>query len=273
MSGLRIRKPIVAGQFYPSSAQDIKKQLRSFISADSPRKDAIACVLPHAGYIYSGRVAAETVSRLNLKEKIVLLGPNHTGYGQPYSVMTQGAWQTPMGEIEIDTALAERILQRSKFLKEDALAQAYEHSLEVELPILQYFKSDFKIVPITILSDDPVILKEIGRAIADAVKELDCQAATLIIASSDMTHYEPAAYARKKDEQAIKAILGLNENELAAKVQELNITMCGWAPVIAMLAAAKQLGASKAELIKYQTSGDITGDQDSVVGYAGMVIT
>jgi hypothetical protein len=226
--------------------------------------------MPHAGYMYSGRVAGETASRVNIKDKIILLGPNHTGLGAPFSIMTSGRWQTPLGEIKIDADLADKILRRSKYLKADDLAHAHEHSLEVELPFLQYFKDNFEFVPIVILSDELNILKELGREIASAVS--DIKDSTLIIASSDMTHYESQVEAEKKDKEAIQAILELNEDKLMERVRKLNISMCGYAPTIAALSAAKALGATKAILVRYQTSGDVTGDTDSVVGYAGIII-
>lgn len=267
-----IRQPQVAGQFYPSSPQELKNQIEALIDKKADKSDAIACVLPHAGYMYSGAVAGKTVSRINLKEKIILLGPNHTGYGARFSIMAEGTWQTPLGEVKIDSHLAKEILKRSKHLEDDASAHRYEHSLEVELPFLQYFKSDFEIVPVIFLSDEFELLKEIGKEIAGTLRELNINDSTLIVASSDMTHYEPQIQAQKKDKEAIGAILELNEDRLIDRIQGLNISMCGYAPVVAMLSAAKLLGANAGKLIQYQTSGDITGDKSSVVGYAGILI-
>lgn len=268
----KIRRPVVAGQFYPSSARELKNQIEAFIDKQAVGSDVIACMLPHAGYAYSGSVAAQTISRINIKSKIILLGPNHTGYGARYSIMAEGSWQTPLGEIKIDAALAGQILKHSKHLQSDDEAHMFEHSLEVELPFLQYFKNDFEIVPITLLSDDFETLKEIGEGIASTIKEGDINNSTMIIASSDMTHYEPQGQAEKKDKAAIEAILELNAGKLMKRVQQLNISMCGYAPVITMISAAKILGAKTAKLIKYQTSGDVTGDKSSVVGYAGIII-
>jgi AmmeMemoRadiSam system protein B len=272
MEQSKIRMPVVAGQFYPSSEQGLKKQIEGFIQKNIVKSDALACMLPHAGYMYSGRTAVETVSAINIKDKIILLGPNHTGSGAQFSIMTEGTWKTPLGEIRIDSKLADKILSNSKYLESDFLAHAGEHSLEVELPILQYFKPDFQIVPIAFLSDDLGALKEIGQEIAAAISETDIRNSVLLVASSDMTHYEPQAEACKKDEQAIQAILELDEDKLMQKIRRFNITMCGYAPVIVMLSAAKALGAKSAKLIKYQTSGDVTGDKQSVVGYAGITI-
>jgi AmmeMemoRadiSam system protein B len=190
MGKSKIRKPAVAGQFYPLSSQELKNQVEKLVDKKADKLDAIACILPHAGYMYSGKVAAETVSRINIKDRIILLGPNHSGYGTAFSIMTEGIWQTPLGAINIDSDLAKQILGRSKYLEDDTLAHMYEHSLEVELPFLQYFRKDFEIVPITFLSDDLDILKEIGKDIALTIKESNLKNSTLLIASSDMTHYE-----------------------------------------------------------------------------------
>ena len=272
MEEFKIRKPTVAGQFYPSSGSLLKQQIENFIDKKTEKMDVIACMLPHAGYMYSGKVAAETISHINIKDTIVLLGPNHTGFGVPFSIMTEGSWQTPLGEIKIDSDLATKILHNSKYLEDDCLAHIDEHSLEVELPILQYFKTNFKIVPIAFLSDDLEVLKEIGEEIASVLKEPNIKDSTMFIASSDMTHYEPQQEAQHKDKEAIEAILELDEDKLMDKIKKLNISMCGYATVTVMLKAAKTLGAKSAKLIKYQTSGDVTGDKSSVVGYAGIII-
>ncbi|MBI4972437.1 MAG: AmmeMemoRadiSam system protein B [Candidatus Omnitrophica bacterium] len=272
MKEIEVRRPAAAGQFYPASTLDLKRQIAGWLKENPAKINALACMLPHAGYMYSGQVAAETVSEINLKDKIILIGPNHTGYGKEFSIMTTGRWQTPLGEIEIDSPLAKEILKSSPYLQEDSLAHLHEHSLEVELPILQYLKKDFKIVPIILFSSGLELLKEIGKGIARVIKELNIKDSTLIIASSDMTHYEPQKRAQEKDKQAIEAILELNEDKLTEKVERLNISMCGYAPAVVMLSAAKALGGQKGTLVKYQTSGDVTGDTDSVVGYAGIVI-
>lgn len=268
----KVRSPQVAGQFYASSAQELKKQIEALIDKKATKLDVISCMLPHAGYMYSGGVAGQTISRINIKDKIILLGPNHTGYGTNYSLMPEGIWQTPLGEVRVESNLAREILNHSQYLKPDFAAHTYEHSLEVELPLLQYFRDDFEIVPILFLSDDFAILKRIGAQIANAIKDCNLKDSTMIVASSDMTHYEPQGEAQKKDKEAIEAVLELSEDKLRDVVRRLNISMCGYAPVVAMISAAKLLGAQSARLIKYQTSGDITGDKTSVVGYAGVVI-
>ncbi len=272
MGNVNLRNPAVAGQFYPATASEITEQIEGFLDKSVKRSDYSACLMPHAGYVYSGAVAVAVASRINIPERVVLLGPNHTGYGAGFSIMASGVWQTPMAPVRIDQDLAGALLAGSKYLQNDHLAHKFEHSLEVELPILQYFRKDFQIVPVCFMSDDYQALAAVGKEIASVLKDLHLEKSTLILASSDMTHYEPKASAGKKDNAAIQAILDLDEQRLFKTVRELKITMCGYAPVVAMLSAVKSLGAKSAELVKYQTSGDITGDNDSVVGYAGILV-
>jgi len=278
MEKSNIRRPTVAGQFYPSAREGLSRQIQDLLKPDFSQEeeraeaDCLACMVPHAGYIYSGSVAAQTLSRIKIKDKIILLGPNHTGYGAQFSIVKEGAWQTPLGEVPIDSELAENILKECKYLEEDSLAHAHEHSLEVELPFLQYINEKIKIVPIAFFPDEINILQEIGRSIATVIKKLNLQSSTLLVASSDMTHYEPQAQAQEKDNQAIQAILELDEKSLLKKIRELEISMCGYVPVAVMLVAAKELGAKKARLVKYMTSGDVTQDTSSVVGYAGVIV-
>ena len=264
------RKPVVAGQFYPGSASELKAKIELLIDKKAKKQDVIGLVSPHAGYVYSGPVAGAVISRIKFKDTFIIIGPNHTGRGKPLSIMTQGDWKTPLGKVEIDSELAGQILADSSHLQEDDAAHQYEHSIEVQLPFLQYFKPDIRIVPIMLAYASGDVYKEIGREIAKAVKELKRE--VVIIASSDMTHYESQELAQKKDIQAIDAILELNEDELLRRVEELQISMCGYAPAVTLISAAKALGAKTAALVKYQTSGDVTGDYASVVGYAGIII-
>ncbi|MFC1911537.1 AmmeMemoRadiSam system protein B [Chloroflexota bacterium] len=256
--------------FYPGTASELKAMIEMLIDRKAKKQDVIGLVSPHAGYVYSGAVAAAVISRIKFKDTFIIIGPNHTGIGKPLSIMTQGIWKTPLGEVEIDSELAGQILADSRHLQEDAAAHQYEHSIEVQLPFLQYFKPDIRIVPIMLAYAGGDAYKEIGKEIAKAVKKLKRE--VVIIASSDMTHYESQELARKKDSQAIDAILELNEDELLRRVEELDISMCGYAPAVTLISAAKELGAETAELVRYQTSGDVTGDYSSVVGYAGIII-
>ncbi len=266
-----IRHPVVAGQFYPSSASQLTAMIEGFVDEKAVKEDVIGLVSPHAWYVYSGPVAGAVISKIKFKDTFIIMGPNHTGSGKPLSIMTQGTWKTPLGEVEIDSELGKRILAISSHLEEDSAAHSYEHSIEVQLPFLQYFKKDIKIVPIILAYSTGATYKEIGKEIARAIKELNKE--VVIIASSDMTHYEPHESAQRKDTQAIEAILELNEDELLRRVDELNISMCGYAPTVSLISAAKELGAKTAELVRYQTSGDTSGDYSSVVGYAGIIIT
>ncbi len=266
-----VRNPVVAGQFYPGSAAELSAMIEMMVDKKAAKQEVVGLVSPHAGYIYSGPVAGAVISRVKFKDTFIIMGPNHTGMGKPLSIMTRGVWKTPLGEVEIDAELAQRILTASRHLTEDDIAHQFEHSIEVQLPFLQYFKPDIKIVPIVLAHSGGEVYKEIGQGIAQAVKESGRE--VVIMASSDMTHYEPQDSAQHKDTQAIEAILELNEDELLKRVEELNISMCGYAPTVSLIAAARELGATGAELVKYQTSGDTTGDYAAVVGYAGIIIT
>jgi len=267
---MAIRSPVVAGQFYAGSASALERQIREYIDEKAQKEEVIGLLSPHAGYMYSGPVAGATISRIVIKDTFVILGPNHTGRGKPFSIMTEGSWETPLGSVEIDSELGKELLKRSRFLEEDTLAHAYEHSIEVQIPFLQYFKKDIKIVPIILAPAPGATYKEIGKAISEAIKGLGREA--VILASSDMTHYEPHESAKGKDARAIEAILALDEDELLNRVRSLNITMCGYGPAVSLICAAKELGAKVAELVKYQTSGDTSGDYSAVVGYAGIII-
>lgn len=264
-----IRNPVVAGQFYPGNEAQLREMIGEFTDAPVSKEDAVGVLVPHAGYVYSGRVAGATISRIKFKDTFIIIGPSHTGLGRPYSVMTDGTWRTPLGEVDIDTELAEKIVEISAYAEEDTNAQTGEHAVEVQLPFLQYFQSDFKIVPIILAYSKVDAYKEVGMSIARAIKELN--RAAVIIASGDMTHYEPQDVAREKDNLAIEAMLALDEDELTARYQKHNITMCAHGPVVCLITAAKELGATGAELVKYETSGDTTGDYAAVVGYAGVI--
>ena len=284
-----LRHPAVAGQFYKGSPEALKKQVREFILPGAVKTKALGIVSPHAGLIYSGSVAGAVYSRIELPDTFVLIGPNHTGLGAPVSLMARGQWETPLGLVEIDEALAASILSKSPRIQEDSLAHLREHSLEVQLPFIQYFKKKFRIVPIQMLDTRLETCKEVGRAVAEAIKERGEQRAegrgkihtnselrtsrdVLIIASSDMSHYEQAAAAKEKDFKAIHQLLNLDPEGLYRVVREYGITMCGFGPAVAMLVACKLLGATSAELIKYANSGEVSGDYDQVVGYAGLVV-
>jgi AmmeMemoRadiSam system protein B len=262
------RKAVFAGQFYPASIESIRKQIRVFTEASTAREEAIGIVVPHAGYIYSGKVAGAVYERILLPELFVIIGPNHTGRGSPFSLMSEGTWETPLGEAAIDEELAEKILANSKNLKADDKAHIYEHSIEVQLPFLQYHLEKFCFIPIILAHGNFAAYYEIGNAIAQAAKGRK----VLIIASSDLSHYEPLEVARQKDRKVIDAILSLDGEKLLKTVKDHKISMCGYGPVVTMLSAAKELGATEAELVQYATSDETSGDSSAVVGYVGIIV-
>lgn len=266
-----IRHPIASGKFYPGTAEQLRALIGSFVEETEDKFEAIGIVVPHAGYMYSGSVAAAVIARIEPADTYVIIGPNHTGMGKPFSIMTVGAWQTPLGDVQVDSELAQNILTNSKYLQEDRTAHQGEHSIEVQLPLLMHFKPDMKFVPVVLAVATLEVYREIAQSIAQAIKESPGKK-IIIVASSDMTHYEAQEAAAQKDKRAIEAILKLDETELLERVIRERITMCGYAPAVTMLAAAKALGAKSAELVRYQTSGDASGDYSSVVGYAGVII-
>lgn len=264
-----MRNATVAGYFYPGSAAELKAMLSKFIDKNAPKTEAVGLLVPHAGYQYSGAVAGATISRIVFKDTFVIIGPSHSGLGAPFSVMPEGTWQTPLGNVEVDSELARKIIDLSKYAEEDYAAHEDEHAVEVQLPFLQYIKQDVRIVPM-ILSGAPLeVYREIGHAIAQAIKETGKEA--VILASGDMNHYEPAALAREKDTKAIESMLALDEEEFTRRYNRLHITMCAHGPVSTLIAAAKELGVTGAELVRYQNSGDVTGDFERVVAYAGVI--
>ena len=266
------RNPAVAGQFYPDSEKTLTKQLGTMVDLSMKKESAIGVVSPHAGYIYSGYVAGAVLSSIKPRPVYVIMGPNHTGLGGPFSICSSDTWKTPLGEVRVNKKLASALSAGCPLIKEDETAHIYEHSIEVQLPFLQTIQKDFTFVPIVIGSNSLADFQEVGKAIAAAVKKLKMESDVTIIASSDMTHYEPQDRVEEKDKKAIAAILELDEKKLIDAVGKFDITMCGFGPVSTMLAASKALGAKEAKLIKYQTSGDTSGDFSSVVGYAGIII-
>lgn len=266
-----IRRPVVAGQFYPQTEASLRKMLSGLIDPASEKQDAIGVIMPHAGYVYSGQVAGLTISKVELKKTVIILGTNHTGSGERFGIMTSGSWMTPLGEVKIDTEIACSILKEGSLLKEDTLAHLQEHSIEVEIPFLQYLKNDIKIVPISVSPQAELSeCQRLGEDIANGFKKIGRSG--LFMASTDMTHYESEEIAREKDRLAIDAIMDMSEEKLFNVVKEKDISMCGLSAACGLISVCKNLGAKKAGLVKYQTSGDISGDYSSVVGYAGMII-
>lgn len=265
------RKAAVAGYFYPSQAKALRETIGRMVDLERKKTEAICVVSPHAGFEYSGPVAGAVFSSVHLPDKFIILGPNHRHVQSRFAIMHEGVWETPFGDVPIDTHLATAISSLTDLISEDESAHAREHSLEVQLPFIQFFKKDITIVPISIsFYTSFEDLKGLGEAIARAVKESGDKA--LIVASTDMSHYVHQDIAKEKDFQAIDKILQLDAQGLYDVVNAENISMCGFQPTTSGIVASLCLGAKRAELIKYQTSGDATGDYREVVGYAGIRI-
>jgi len=263
------RKAAVAGQFYPGRSDELRRMLGKMVDPKARKEKALAVVSPHAGFVYSGLVAGAVFSSVELPDTFVILGPSHRPIRSLFALMSEGEWETPMGTIGIAAGLASAIQSAVKSARTDAAAHAAEHSLEVQLPFIQFFKTDFEIVPIAISYLAPFAeLEELGAAVAEAIRSQEKD--VLIIASTDMSHYISRDEARRKDDLAIQKIVALDPRGLFDIVSAEEISMCGFQPVTAALVAAKALGARRAELIRYATSGDVTGDDRQVVGYAGL---
>lgn len=279
----RIRRPYRAGSFYAATKSLLTKQieecfLHRFGPHQLPRSRAVegkktmALISPHAGYMYSGPIAAQGYYHVTHEPKpdtIIIVGPNHTGFGSGASIMIEGKWQTPLGEVQINSTLAHAIQSHSQYLDIDENAHTYEHSIEVQLPFLQYVYDSFSLVPICMMMQDLEVSQDIGTAISTAATGANI----LIIASTDFSHYEPQNIANTKDRLAIDAILRLDEAGLQSVVETQGISMCGYGPVSVSIVAAKKLGAVTSILLQYKTSGDITGNPSQVVGYASIALT
>jgi len=281
---VKVRRPTQAGAFYEGTPDALKRQIeKCFTDRLGPGKlprvaktyagRVIGLICPHAGYMYSGSVAAHAYYELAVDGKpdvVVLLGPNHTGVGSGLALMNEGVWRTPLGDVEVDHETANEIVRDARIVDIDDSAHIHEHSVEVQLPFLQYlYGSTFKIVPICLLMQDLSSAREVGQAVAKAL--VDKKA--VIIASSDMTHYEPQESAERKDKKALEAIETMDEVRFQSAIETYNITACGHGPIAALITAAKLLGATEARLLCYKTSGDVIGDRSSVVGYAAVWFT
>ncbi|MEM3696781.1 MAG: AmmeMemoRadiSam system protein B [Candidatus Bathyarchaeia archaeon] len=280
----KIRRPCQAGAFYEGTAESLKRQIEDcFLHEFGPGKipevvkagprKIIGLVCPHAGYMFSGPVAAHAYYQLALDGKpevVVIFGPNHTGYGSVLAVMDEGVWRTPLGDVEVDGETAKQIVRESRIVDVDESAHRLEHSIEVQLPFLQYlYGSQFKIVPICFLMQDLSSARDVGKAVAKVLVGKNA----VVIASSDMTHYEPRERAAKKDRLALEAVEAMDEAKFYSTIESHNISACGYGPISALIVAAKVLGAKEAKLLCYKTSGDIIGDYSSVVGYAAVCFT
>jgi AmmeMemoRadiSam system protein B len=278
---VKIRLPTQAGAFYAGTAESLKRQVENCflhklgpgkipeIAKTGPRR-IIGLVCPHAGYMYSGPVAAHAYYELALDGKpdvVVLFGPNHSGYGSALAVMNEGFWRTPLGDVEIDGELANQVVRESRITDIDDSAHSFEHSIEVQLPFLQYlYGSEFKVVPICFLMQDLSSAREVGQAVAKVLAGKN----GIVIASSDMTHYESQESAERKDKMVLEAVKAMDKAKLYSVIEAERVSACGYGPIAALMIAAKILEAKEAKLLCYKTSGDVIGDYSSVVGYAAV---
>lgn len=266
-----VREAAVAGQFYPASPAELQREVQTYLGKSAqPKFRALGVVAPHAGYIYSGAVAGAVYGRVEVPRKAIVLCPNHTGFGEPLSIISSGSFQTPLGEIGIDSELAQALKSGFPLLREDAASQMREHAVEVQLPFLRALRDDLQFVPITVGTGQFEVLSALGVVMAKVIAAAG--EPVLIVASSDMNHYEADDETRVKDALAIEQVLSLQPAGLFQTVRAQKISMCGVGPTVAMLTAAIKLGATKAELIRYATSGDVNGDRSHVVGYAGIAV-
>jgi AmmeMemoRadiSam system protein B len=268
-----LRLPAVAGRFYPSNPAELTALIHKYVVADSskPAISARACLLPHAGYVYSGHVAGAVLARIVLPRKIIILGVRHYPRGEPAAILSSGAWRTPLGDARIDEELAEALKKACPLLREDSLAHSAEHSLEVQLPLLQVLVPEFTFVPVALGTVQFASLVSVGEAIGRVLK--DSKEDVLLLTTSDLNHYEDDATTRVKDRKAIEQLLAQNPRGLLDTCRDENISMCGLGPAVAMLTALNALGVKKPELVKYATSADVSGDRSAAVGYAGMIFS
>jgi len=279
----KIRYPAVAGLFYEGDSEALKKRIEwcfkhrlgpgSIPTANEMGKRSIVgLVCPHAGYMYSGPVAAHSYAELamdGVPDVVVIIGPNHTGLGSGVSIVDSGYWKTPLGNVEVNDEVAKKIVKNSEIIAVDELAHLQEHSIEVQLPFLQYmYGNRFSFVPICMMLQLRDVCVEVGNAIAKALESENA----VVIASTDFTHYEPQGRAYEKDLKVLKTIEALDPDTMLRFVDSLPVSMCGPGPVASMLYAVKKLGARKATILKYATSGDVTGDKFSVVGYGSVKV-
>jgi AmmeMemoRadiSam system protein B len=264
------RQAVVAGQFYPGNRKLLEAEMARLIPAGVGKERVCGIISPHAGYIYSGAVAGKVFAAIEIPATVLILGPNHHGAGAAAGLYPDGEWLTPLGPVTINSRLNTLIRKHVPFVESDALSHQFEHSLEVQLPFLQHLRPDVTISAICLGFGDYPTAVALGVGIAAAIREFGEE--VLIVASSDMTHYESADAARAKDEQALERVLALDPEGLLKVCRDKHITMCGVVPAAVMLTAARELGVTRAERVAYATSGDVTGDNRQVVGYAAMTV-
>ena len=276
---MQIRTPAVAGMFYPSEKNKLTKLIEDcFLHSSGPGKNPkkigkkiFGVICPHAGYVYSGPIACHSINSISSEspELFIIIGPNHWGIGRSVATMTDCIWETPLGNVEVDSESAKEISQLSKNIESDFFSHTREHSLEVQIPILQKTFSNFKILPISLVNQSKEIAKDVGLTIAKIAKKKN----VMIIGSSDFTHYEPNEFAHEQDLALIEPILEMDVDKFYDVLQKRKVTACGYGAIASTIIACKELGATKGELLKYATSGDVTGDTSSVVGYGSIVFT
>jgi len=268
-----LRLPAVAGRFYPSHPAELTGLIHKYTATNSgePRIPVRACLVPHAGYVYSGHVAGAVLARIALPRKIIILGVRHHPRGEAAAILSNGAWRTPLGDAPVDEALAEALKKDCPLLREDSVAHSAEHSLEVQLPFLQVLEPGFTFVPVALGTVQFEDLVSVGEAIARVLES--ARENVLLLTTSDLNHYEDESTTRVKDGKAIEELLALKARGLYDACRNHGISMCGLGPAVTMLTALNALGAKKSELVKYATSADVSGDRHAVVGYAGMIFS
>ena len=267
-----LRRAAVAGRFYPSQPDRLRRDLLEHLGGPRKRLQARGVVVPHAGYLYSGGVAGAVYSGIEIPERVLILCPNHTGMGASLSIMARGEWEIPLGRVPIDEELARRLLHHCPFLTEDAEAHRFEHSLEVQLPFLLHLRPELRLVPIALGRHDFATFRRLGEGIANVLRDMPGKP-VLVVASSDMNHFEPDEVTRIKDQKAISRILTLDAPGLYEVIRRESISMCGYGPTIAMMYGTEASAETcRAELVRYATSGDAGGGRREVVGYAGIAI-
>ena len=272
-----IREPVVAGQFYPGQKDELENMIKYCFEhkygpgseSTSKSEKIFGVICPHAGYVYSGPTAChsyKSISSLN-PELVIIIGPNHFGVGEDAATMTDSQWETPLGLVEVDSESAKEIAEKSKFIEIDNFSHSQDHSLEVQVPMLQsIFSNEFKILPIILRAQDLETARDVGNAVSEIVKKKNA----IIVASSDFTHYEENSFAHSQDKALIEPILEMDVERFYQVLMERRVTACGYGAMASVMIACKNLGATKGELLSYATSGDVSGDTSSVVGYGAI---
>jgi len=272
-----IREPVVAGQFYPDKKEELKNMIKyCFDHKYGPRKQikesseqVYGVICPHAGYVYSGPTACHSYNAISLQnpELVIIIGPNHFGVGKNVATMFDANWKTPLGLVEVDSDSAQEIAEKSNVIDIDNYSHSQDHSLEVQIPMLQSLLSnEFKILPIILLSQDLETARDVGNAMSEIAKKKD----SIIVASSDFTHYEENSFAHLQDKALIEPILDMDVEQFYQVLREKRVTACGFGAIASTMIACKNLGATKGVLLSYATSGDVSGNTDSVVGYGAI---